>query len=509
MRLLLALALTALIALPAAAGLLSGVAEAQPETIVIGALLPLTGDLQSYGVRAKTAVQYAVEDMNQLLEERDAWFRLELVVVDTQTKPDVAVQQLNSLIAQGIKFVVGPMTSAEVKKIKDLADANNVLVISPSSTAIELAIPGDNIFRFTPADDVQSKAVGALARELGIRGVVIINRADTWGEGLAKATREVLEAAGIEVRNVYSYNPESPNFSAIAASAADDVRALVEQYGRDKVAVIAIGFKEVVQLFKQAANYKELREVAWFGSDGTANLSEFIDDPVAARFAVETLFINPIFSPSATEVQERVKERMLQDLGEEPDAYSYAAYDAVVAITLALLQTGPMESLDELVNATKELLPQITESDEFAQLAATGKFPLNDAGDRATADYDWWIVAEVEGKPQWVKIGVYRGLQDANEWIEIPGIGELYPDLFRKKFAPMMEEPQPREEPAEETTPAEEREEATPEREEATPAPEQPAEEAEEGANMTLLVAAVVLIVIIAAAAFYFLRMRS
>ncbi len=134
-------------------------AAAQPTTITIGALLPLTGDLQSYGVRAQAAVQVAVEDVNAYLESKNAWFRFELKVEDTQTKPDVAVQKFNSLVAQGIKFIVGPMTSAEVKKLKDLADQNNVLIISPSSTAIELKIAGDNVFRFCPTDDVQSKAI--------------------------------------------------------------------------------------------------------------------------------------------------------------------------------------------------------------------------------------------------------------------------------------------------------------------------------------------------------------
>ncbi|MCE4611732.1 MAG: penicillin-binding protein activator [Desulfurococcales archaeon] len=501
-----ALALVAVLALSLAASF-TQVAQAQ-QTITIGALLPLTGDLQSYGVRAKAAVEVAVDDMNKYLEQQNAWFRLELVVADTQTKPDVAVQQFNSLVAQGIKFIVGPMTSAEVKKLKELADQNNVLLISPSSTAIELAIPGDNVFRFCPADDVQSKAIGALARDLGIKAVVIINRADTWGEGLAKATKSVLESLGIEVKNVYSYNPESPNFSAIASSAANDVKALVSEYGYDKVAVIAIGFKEVVQLFKQAANYKELREVAWFGSDGTANLSEFIKDPVAAEFSMETLFINPIFSPAATETQLRVKDEVKAKIGEEPDAYSYAAYDAVVALTLALLKVGPKGSPDELVNAVKQVLPEITTSDEFAGMAATGKFPLNDAGDRATADYDWWIIYKVGGKPEWVKVGVYKGVEDKNEWTALPD-GKTFPDLFSAKFAAMKEE-----KPAE-ATPEKPKEETPAPAETETEAPpaEKPAETMttpeEGGISTTAIVAAIIIIVVVAAAAFYFLRMRG
>ncbi|MCE4604161.1 MAG: ABC transporter substrate-binding protein [Aeropyrum sp.] len=498
-RLITAALLIALLVAPIAAVAPSLVASAQPTTIKIGALLPLTGDLQSYGVRAQAAVQVAVEDVNAYLEAQNAWFRFELVVEDTQTKPDIAVQRFGSLVAQGIKFIVGPMTSAEVKKLKDLADSENVLIISPSSTAIELKIAGDNVFRFCPTDDVQSQAIGALAEDLGLKGVVIINRADTWGDGLKNATQEVLEAAGVEVAAVYSYNPESPNFPGIASQANGDIEDLIEKYGQDKVAVVAIGFKEVVELFSAAADYDALASVFWIGSDGTAQLSEFISDPIASEFSVSTLFINPIFSPAATEAQEAVREKVKAMIGEEPDAYSLAAYDAVWAVALALLQTGPIEDPDEMVASVKELLPEITMSDEFGEVAATGKFPLDEGGDRATADYDWFIVVEVGGEYKWVKAGVYKGVEDVNEWIEIEGVGKTLPELFEEKFKPAEETPTETEteQPAEETP-----------TEEAPPA-ETPEEPEEEGGISTTLIAAIIIIIVVLAAAAYYFFARS
>ncbi|MEB3859752.1 MAG: ABC transporter substrate-binding protein [Desulfurococcales archaeon] len=517
-----AVALIAILALAVAVpAVISPSAQAQT-TIRIGGLLPLTGDLQSYGVRAQAAVEVAVESVNAFLEEQNAWFRFELVVEDTQTKPDVAVSKYNSLVAQGIKFIVGPMTSAEVKKLKDLATQQNVLLISPSSTAIELAIPGDNVFRFCPADDVQSQAVASLLRDFGISGVVMINRADTWGEGLKNAIVERLDALNIEVRNVYSYNPESPDFPGIAAQANSDVEELIAKYGANKVAVIAIGFSEIVSLFSEASAYPTLSKVFWVGSDGTANLAEFLKDPIASSFAESTLFINPIFSPARTSVQEKVIEAVKAKIGEEPDAYAMAAHDAVWALALAFLQVGPTDDVDELVNKAKELIPQIVESDEFAQFAATGKFPLNDAGDRATADYDWWIIRGGE----WVKVGVYKGIEDANEWIQLPE-GETFPELVKETFqiqpvetprepvettpmetTPEQTTPSPTETtPEESPTPAATEERAaekttppptTPEPAE-TPEETSPAEE--EGISGTIVAAVIVLIIIAVAAA--------
>ncbi len=512
------LAAILLAALMLAAPIMGAVgAQAQPTTITIGALLPLTGDLQSYGERAKAAVEVAVDEMNNYLEQQNAWFRLQLVVEDTQTKPDVAVQKFNALVAQNIKFIVGPMTSAEVKKLKDLADQNNVLIISPSSTAIELAIPGDNVFRFCPADDVQSQAIGALANDLGLKAVVIINRADTWGNGLKDATVEVLQGEGIEVANVYSYNPESPGFTGIASSANNDVKDLLDNrgYKPSEVAVIAIGFNEVVQLFKEAQKYEYLSKVPWIGSDGTAMLSEFTEDPVAARFGTSVLFINPIFSPAASDVQDRVKQAVQAKIGQEPDAYALAAHDAVVAITLALLQAGPTDDPDAMVNSVKQLLPEITTSDEFAQFAATGKFPLNDAGDRGTADYDWFMILEVNGKAQWVKAGVYKGIENKNYFEKLPN-GKTYLEMFQEKFAAAAEQPQQPQEEAPAQAGQGQQQEQAPAQQEEQPAgtgeqagQEQPAQEqqAEKGGTNTALIAAVIIIII--AIAVIALRMRS
>ncbi|MCE4619998.1 MAG: penicillin-binding protein activator [Desulfurococcales archaeon] len=421
------------------APVLAGVASAQqqPVTIKIGALLPLTGDLQSYGERAQAAVEFAVQEMNQYLKEKNAWFRLQLIVEDTQTKPDVAVQKFSSLVAQGVKFIVGPMTSAEVKKVRGPADQQNVLIISPSSTAIELAIPGDNVFRFCPADNVQSKAIGALAQKLGLKAVVIINRADTWGNGLRDATKKVLESEGIKVEKIYSYNAESPAFSSIATNLNDELGNLLKEYKPNEVAVVLIAFNEAKDLFVEARKYPNPSKVVWIGSDGTALLTEIVDDPVSGAFAAETLFINPIFSPAATQEQAKVAQYVKQKLGVEPDAYALAAHDAVVALTLAILKAGPTSDMDALVNKVKQLIPQITQSDEFAKYAATGKFPLNKAGDRATADYDLWIVMKNEsnGKYAWVKAGKYKGLENKIEFIKLPN-GKTYLDLFNEKFAP-------------------------------------------------------------------------
>lgn len=410
-------------------------AQNQPVTITVGGLLPLTGDLADYGKRAQAALQVAKEDVNAYLEQKGAWFRIDLRIEDTGTNPDLAVQKFNSLVAAGIKFIIGPMTSAEATKLKDPATQQNVLLISPSSTALQLKLPGDNLYRFCPSDDVQSKAVVRVLEDLGIKAVVIIVRADTWGLGLRDEIVKLLDQAGIEYAAPLEYNPESPNFGAIASQANAAVEDFIKKYGVEKVAVILIAFAEAADLFQETSQYDALRSVVWIGSDGTARIDEIAKDPTASQFAKDTMFINPIFSPAATDVQKQVAQKVKDLIGQEPDAYSYASYDALWAIALALLDASPDMSPDELVNHVKQKLEQgITQSDEFAAHASTGAFPLDEGGDRATADYDWWIIYDVGGQLDWVMVGKYIGAEDKNEWTPIDG--KTYPQLVAEKPRP-------------------------------------------------------------------------
>ncbi|MEM4688349.1 MAG: ABC transporter substrate-binding protein, partial [Thermofilaceae archaeon] len=128
-------------------------------TIKIGALLPLSGDLASFGARNRNAIQLAIEDVNRFAEGVGSRFRFQVLFEDTGTDPEAARSRMEALAAQGVKAFIGPMSSREVSQVKPFADANKLLVVSQSSTAVALAIPGDYVFRVVPPDSYQGKAL--------------------------------------------------------------------------------------------------------------------------------------------------------------------------------------------------------------------------------------------------------------------------------------------------------------------------------------------------------------
>ncbi|MGC9147744.1 MAG: hypothetical protein ACP5GL_08080, partial [Infirmifilum sp.] len=75
----------------------------QTITVPIGALLELTGDLESYGKRDQVALELAVQDINAFAESVGSPFRFKLLVEDTATSPEQARAKIQVLAAQGVQ----------------------------------------------------------------------------------------------------------------------------------------------------------------------------------------------------------------------------------------------------------------------------------------------------------------------------------------------------------------------------------------------------------------------
>ena len=375
--------------------------------IRIGVLLPLTGDLASYGEAARAAALLAEQDINAWLQAAGAPFTIKMVIEDTQTDPTVAQQKFDTIVAQGIKFILGPMTSAEVSALKERADTQQILLISPSSTAPQLAIPDDFVYRFCPTDLIQGPAIAKVMQADGVEVVVALVRADDWGRGLIESSKNAfLEMVPNGVVEVIEYDPKNPNFAQQVAQLND----LVNRYLGEgkKVGVLLISFNEAVQVFQQADQYDTLKQVRWYGSDGTALLSEIVNDPVAGKFAAQVKFINPIFAAAKSGKYEDVNKRLTEELGRVPDTYAFAVYDSAWVVTLALMAVGDYDPVK-----VKEILP--TTARVF--YGTTGEIVLNEAGDRAFADYALWEVLETSpGQYEWVNVGMFKYATNSIEW---------------------------------------------------------------------------------------------
>jgi len=366
----------------------------------IGLILPLTGDLATHGLENLEGSKYGVVEFNKHLEEIEAPWHLKMVSEDSATSPVIALEKLTALNAKGIGIVVGPETSSNIRNIKGYSDSNNMLLVSCCSSAPALAIPNDSVFRLVPDDTNQGTALGKLIQHEGIEILLPVWRGDTWGDGLSEAATGSFRDRGGQTDEGIRYNPESPEFSASTSLLAEKVRGYVEEYGADKVAVLFLGFAEILQFTQSAAEHDILDDVRWFGPGANTKEHKLIEDPIGLEFSTSVQFTTVQFAASKNPIYDKVQAHLTETLGTEPNTFVHSSYDAVWVIGLAILET---QSTD--VSIIKAKLPEIAEN----YSGSIGSTKLNEAGDLAQADYEVWGIRGGE----WVLLGKYSQSDDS------------------------------------------------------------------------------------------------
>jgi len=376
--------------------------------IKLGFLGSLTGRLASYGENELTAAQFAATQVNTLLTNAGMNWTIKIVAEDTQTSPTACLQKVELFNSQGIKLLIGPLSSAELVNIKGYCDSNKILTISQSSTVPSLSIKDDYIFRFAPTDVVQGRAIARMMWDDGKKYVISATANDPWGIELKNTAKQRFEnLTGTWVYDLV-YSTTATEFSSEASILATQVQNAITAYGADKVAVLNIGFEEVATIFIAADAYPVLSTVKWYGSDGTALAAAITSDTTAAKFAIKTVFPNTIFSPTETSVWKAVRQNNIAELGREPDSYSYGCYDIVWAYAKALMIVDTYNA--ELV---KKVLPDVARG----MFGALGWINLDDSGDLVAQNYNIWKVIETgPGVYAWVQAGVYNKEIDTITW---------------------------------------------------------------------------------------------
>ena len=385
--------------------------------VQIGGLFPLSGELASIGTELRVAAELAVEDFNAYLTEQEAGWHIELVVEDTGTTPVQALEKLQSLYAKGISLVVGPATSGNLGHVKGYADANNILLVSASSTAPNLAISDDNVYRLAPSDDHQGVAMATVLNLDGITGLVPMWRGDSYGDGLRDVATMTFEKYGGEVHPGVRYAPNTPDFGLEVALLNEYVGEIVMEHGTENVAVYVISFEEGERIIESAQEYDLLKQVRWYGGEAFTRANYLAGDSASSEFATLTGFTAMDVVPG--DKAERVSDHINEVTGSFQTAFVYPQYDSVWVLGKSIMAAQSTDT-----EAVKAVLSDVAASYTGGALSSTR---LDVYGDLDLANYQIWTVVD----NAWVKDGIYAAAKNILTATEQPvgevEIGSLYP----------------------------------------------------------------------------------
>lgn len=369
--------------------------------IEIGGLFSLTGNWSSLGINSKAAIELASEDVNSYLKSIGSDYRVTTRVFDTRLDTALALRFLKEADSQGIRFIIGPQSSAEVAAVKAYTDANDMMIISQGSTAGSLALNDDNIFRFCPSDALEGVAIARTIHNSGKRALVTLARDDAGNKGLQQSVTAAFIVLGGTVVTIPPYSVNSTDFTALAAAAKTQADLLIDAKGAEAVGVYLASFDECVPLFKAAAAHQSLSGLQWYGGDGVVLSTALTADSLAASFALSTRFFAPTFGlpEQARSKWEPLSARINAKTGTIPDAFALAAYDAVwvLALSISNMSDYSQSNFDNV----KLNFMQLASS----YYGATGPTLLNTAGDRKIGSFDYWGITKQTAGFSWQFVG--------------------------------------------------------------------------------------------------------
>ena len=344
--------------LAAAFGLAAAPAVAQ-EKLKIGLLLTLSGPSAVLGQQARDGFQLAVTDMAGKLGGRD----VEVIVVDDELKPDVAVTKVKGLLERDkVDFVVGPIFSnVAVAVHKPIVDAQT-FYISVNAGPSNLAGKSCNPYFYATSyqNDQNHEVLGKVAQDRGYKKVYLLAPNYQAGkDALAGFKRhykgEVVEESYVPLNNL-DFQSELAKIASMQPDAIFTFMPggmgvnLVKQYR-------AAGLADRIP-FLSAFTVDEstlpAQQDAAIGMFGGSNWAPNLDTPQNKKFVAS-------YEAAYNAV---------------PGSYSMHAYDAALLIDSALKATGGKMDNKDAVRAAIRKADFKSLRGDF-KLGANG-FPVQD-----------------------------------------------------------------------------------------------------------------------------------
>ncbi len=356
-------------------------ADCQNPTLILGTMLPATGDLAFLGPPEFAGVEMALADIDAaggVLGSPVTY--IEGDSGDTTT--DIASQTVDSQLAQGVQAIIGAASSGVSLTVIDKITSNGVVQFSPANTAPALTTYPDNglYFRNSPSDVLQGAVIAAQAVDSGVTSMAVIARQDPYGEGLAAATVKDFEAAGGTVTSNLLYDPAAPSFEAEVA----EIKAGGPQ------AVTVIGFEETVKLLQEMIKQDVgPQQIQLYLVDGNLSATAFENFPAGTMDGV----VGTIPTGSI-DLQDFYDQMAAFDPSLTDFTYGPQSYDAATLIALAAEKAGCASGTDiaaalpevagnggEKCNTYADCVALIAAGSEIDYDGVTGPGDFNEYGD--------------------------------------------------------------------------------------------------------------------------------
>jgi branched-chain amino acid transport system substrate-binding protein len=181
----------------------------------IGGIFSLSGDVAVYGMECRDGVDLAVKQINEIGGINGK--QIAIITEDDEGNPEKTMNAYKKLTSKdGIKIIIGSLTSGCTKAIIAQAQAQKVLQIAPAATEPSITDAGEYIFRTCFIDPFQGVVGGKFSYEnLGKRNAAILyDVTNDYCVGLSENFKSEFTKLGGVIVAEESYSKGDKDFNA-------------------------------------------------------------------------------------------------------------------------------------------------------------------------------------------------------------------------------------------------------------------------------------------------------
>ena len=305
-------------------------------SIKLGFSAGLSGLKSELGISGRNGAQLAVEEINRNGGIRGR--KVELLVMDDKNNAETACVVDQTLAKQGVNIIIGHMVSSVAADTVKNANANKILLISPTIATDELTNMDDNFIRVIASNKVQGYSLAkAVLRETTARSIAIV-----YDENNASFARIIKENFEVQMKD---------SGASVVATASfknrSDFKNIISEVRESKAeGILLIASAIDAGMFCQQSRKQNLRLPVF--SPMWTMTNDFIQaggaDVEGAYLISQVDFENE--EATYVEFQKEYQERY----GESPSFSSVLSYDAVRVAAVAIQEAGT-DSSDQVKDA--------------------------------------------------------------------------------------------------------------------------------------------------------------
>ena len=292
--------------------------QTKTEAIKVGAVIPLTGEVATYGESLKKGFDLAVAEDSG---------KYQIIYEDSRADKNTGISALTKLIGSDkVKFVLGDATSGVMLAIAPIAEKNKVILFDAIATSDAIIISGDYVFRNAPSNYKQAiKAAAFITKDLKVKDIAIIYNQTDYGVNLSDKFKSELKQQNIVALYEAGYQDGTTDFKTILSKLKST---------NAKAVFVPGNYEETANMLKQA---KQMGiTIPFIGTDG-AYSPKLIE---IARSATDNFYLTMMGVDVNNEMYKSFISIYRAKYNTEPNVFTVYGYEAAKILFQSISKSG-------------------------------------------------------------------------------------------------------------------------------------------------------------------------